>query len=165
MPRMVRSMFPPIRGDGFYQGTKRLWPTIVARAGLTDVTPHTLSHTLGSAAASGGEALLMVGALLGHANARSTQIDAHIDHDPARLAADRATAGISRIGPLPGCAVRAIKVGIQHLSIGKRSLMALSRDGALAPTVPRRDLSGKKAPLSGAAFEGPAILNQHRLIV
>src|SRR5690606_27478627 len=89
-------VFPAERGKGFYQGTKRLWPTIVAKAGLTDVTPHTLRHTLGSAAASGGEALLMVGALLGHTNARSTQIYAHIDHNPARLAADRATAGIAR---------------------------------------------------------------------
>lgn len=88
-------VFPAERGKGFYRGTKRVWPAIVEKAALPGVTPHTLRHTLGGAAASGGEALLMVGAILGHANARSTQIYAHIDHDPARLAADRATAGIA----------------------------------------------------------------------
>jgi integrase len=88
-------VFPAERGEGFYHGTKRVWPSVVKKATLPGVTPHTLRHTLGGAAASGGEALLMVGAILGHANARSTQIYAHIDATPARLAADRATAGIA----------------------------------------------------------------------
>src|SRR3546814_16681643 len=61
------------------------------KAELEGVTPHTLRHTLGSAAASAGEALLMVGSILGHSNARSTQIYAHVAHDPARSAADRVT--------------------------------------------------------------------------
>lgn len=89
-------VFPAERGHSFYQGTKRLWPSVVERAGLVGVSPQTLRHTLGSAAASGGKALLMIGAILGHANARSTQIYAHIDHNPVRLAADRATAGIAK---------------------------------------------------------------------
>jgi integrase len=84
-------VFPAVRGDGFYQGAKRIWPEVVKKANLCGVTPHTLRHTLGSAAASAGEALLMVGSILGHANARSTQIYAHVAHDPARSAADRAT--------------------------------------------------------------------------
>lgn len=87
-------VFPAERGEGFYQGTKMVWPEARKKAGLPDVTPHTLRHTVGSAAASAGEALLMVGSILGHANARSTQVYAHIAHDPARLAADRA------LGPL-----------------------------------------------------------------
>ncbi|MDB5496887.1 MAG: integrase [Phenylobacterium sp.] len=88
-------VFPAERGDGHYTGTKRVWPEAVKRAGLPGVSPHTLRHTLGAAAASGGEGLLLVGAILGHANARSSQIYAHVDRDPARLAADRATAGIA----------------------------------------------------------------------
>jgi integrase len=87
-------VFPAERGEGFYHGTKGVWPEVVKRAGLPGVTPHSLRHSVGSAAASSGEALLMVGSILGHANARSTAIYAHIAHDPARLAADRA------IGPL-----------------------------------------------------------------
>lgn len=88
-------VFPAERGDGFYQGTKTVWQAAIKKADLPGVTPHVLRHTLGSTAASAGEALLMVGSLLGHANARSTAIYAHISHDPARLAADRVTAPIA----------------------------------------------------------------------
>lgn len=88
-------VFPAERGDGFYQGTKTVWQAAIKKADLPGVTPHVLRHTLGSAAASSGEALLMVGSLLGHANARSTAIYAHISHDPARLAADRVTGPIA----------------------------------------------------------------------
>jgi integrase len=88
-------VFPAERGTGFYQGTKRVWAEAIKRADLPGVTPHVLRHTLGSAAASSGEALLMVGSLLGHKNARSTQIYAHITHDPARLAADRVSAPLA----------------------------------------------------------------------
>lgn len=88
-------VFPAERGDGFYSGTKRIWPVVTKKAELEGVTPHVLRHTLGSAAASAGEALALVGSILGHANARSTQLYSHIAHDPARLAADRATAPLA----------------------------------------------------------------------
>lgn len=88
-------VFPAERGHGFYTGTKKVWPLITIAAGLVDVTPHTLRHTLGSVAASSGEALLIVGSILGHKNARSTELYAHVDRDPARLAADRATAPLA----------------------------------------------------------------------
>ena len=87
-------VFPSEDGASFYQGTKRFWPIVTARAGLAGVTPHTLRHTIGSAAVSSGETLAMTGALLGHANARSTSIYAHMQNDPARRAADRV------IGPI-----------------------------------------------------------------
>ncbi len=88
-------VFPAERGTGFYQGFQQVWPAAVKRADLPGVTPHALRHTFGSWAASSGEALLMVGSLLGHANARSTQLYAHIAYDPARLAADRVTVPIA----------------------------------------------------------------------
>jgi site-specific recombinase XerC len=44
---------------------------------------------MGAIATSSGEALAMTGAILGHANMRSTMIYAHIDHDPMKEAADR----------------------------------------------------------------------------
>jgi len=89
-------VFPAERGDGFYQGTKKVWAEAIRKADLHGVTPHVLRHTLGSAAASSGEALLMVGSLLGHTNARSTSIYAHVSRDPARLAADRVTAPLAQ---------------------------------------------------------------------
>lgn len=91
IPRRDESdyVFPADIGEGYFQGTKKLWPKIVAKSGLKNVTPHTLRHTMGAIATSSGEALAMTGAILGHANMRSTMIYAHIDHDPMKEAADR----------------------------------------------------------------------------
>lgn len=105
----AKYVFPAERGKGFYQGTKKVWPEAIRRADLPGVSPHVLRHTLGSTAASTGEALLMVGSLLGHANTRSTAIYAHVAYDPARLAADRVTAPLAaalgrsvEVPPSPG---------------------------------------------------------------
>jgi integrase len=91
IPRVEESeyVFPAERGVGFYQGTKRVWPVVVKRAGLQGATPHTLRHTLGSTSVSAGETLAMTGAILGHANMRSTQIYAHLQADPAARATER----------------------------------------------------------------------------
>ena len=88
-------VFPAEVGDGHYQGMKRLWGGVVKKAGLPGVTPHTLRHTIGSTAVSSGEALALTGAILGHANLRSTAIYAHIQHDPSRRAADRVSRKIA----------------------------------------------------------------------
>ncbi len=88
-------VFPAEFGDGHYQGTKKIWAKAVDIAVIPDVTPHVLRHTLGSMAASSGESLLMVGALLGHSNARSTAIYAHVAHDPSRLAANRVVGDVA----------------------------------------------------------------------
>lgn len=89
-------VFPAEDGrETFYQGTKRHWVKVVKLANLPGVTPHTLRHTIGSAAVSTGETLAMTGALLGHANQHSTSIYAHMQQDPARRAADRVVAPIA----------------------------------------------------------------------
>ncbi|RWE53345.1 site-specific integrase [Mesorhizobium sp.] len=88
-------VFPATTGKGHYQGTKRIWPKVIELAKLPGVTPHTLRHTLGSAAVSSGETLAMTGSILGHSNHRSTSIYAHIQRDPAIKAADRAVGPIA----------------------------------------------------------------------
>jgi site-specific recombinase XerD len=88
-------VFPAESGEGHYQGTKRLWPRVVAKAELPGVTPHTLRHTMGSTAVSTGEALALTGAILGHANARSTALYAHVQNDPSRRAANRVSGKIA----------------------------------------------------------------------
>jgi hypothetical protein len=50
---------------------------------------------MGSTAVSTGEALAMTGAILGHANLRSTAIYAHVQRDPAKRAADRVSRRIA----------------------------------------------------------------------
>lgn len=88
-------VFPAGHGDGHYQGTKRIWPKVIEKAKLPGVTPHTLRHTMGSTAVSTGEALALTGAILGHANARSTSIYAHVQNDPSIRAADRVSQKIA----------------------------------------------------------------------
>lgn len=87
--------FPAERGDGFYVGTKRIWPEAIRLANLPGVTPHTLRHTLGSTAVSSGESLKMTGAILGHATAAATEVYAHLQHDPSKRVADRVTGAIA----------------------------------------------------------------------
>lgn len=82
-------VFPADHGDGYFKGYKTPWKKVIDKAGLKDVTPHTLRHTMGSTAISSGEAMAFTGAILGHANPRSTAIYAHVQHSPARGAADR----------------------------------------------------------------------------
>jgi integrase len=88
-------VFPSERGNSFFQGTKKIWPKLVELADLPGVTPHTLRHTVGSAAVSSGETLAMTGALLGHTDHRSTSIYAHMQAHPAKAAADRVMAPIA----------------------------------------------------------------------
>ena len=97
IPRDTESefVFAAERGDGHYQGAKQVWPKVTQKARLPGVTPHTLRHTIGSTAVSFGEALALTGAILGHANPRSTAIYAHVQYDPSRRAADRVTRRIA----------------------------------------------------------------------
>ncbi|WP_061508552.1 site-specific integrase [Acetobacter malorum] len=83
-------LFPAERGEeGHYQGTRNIWSEVIKLADLPGVTPHTLRHTLGSTATSSGEALALTGALLGHANLKSTAIYAHVQRDTSLEAAKR----------------------------------------------------------------------------
>lgn len=82
-------VFPAGEGDSYFRGYKTPWKKVIEKAHLPGVTPHTLRHTMGSTAISSGEAMAFTGAILGHANPRSTAIYAHVQHSPARRAADR----------------------------------------------------------------------------
>jgi integrase len=87
--RKTGYLFPAEKGDRYYQSTRKIWVKVIKLAELPGVTPHTLRHTLGSTATSSGEALALTGAILGHANLRSTAIYAHVQHAPSREAAKR----------------------------------------------------------------------------
>ena len=91
----VDFVFPADQGDGYFRGYKTPWKKVIERANLPGVTPHTLRHTMGSTAISSGEAMAFTGAILGHANPRSTAIYAHVQQSPARRAAERVSDRIS----------------------------------------------------------------------
>ena len=73
---------------------------------LEDVHVHDLRHTVGAAAASAGTSLVIVGRMLGHRKARSTERYAHVAPDIAADVADQvaeriehAVAGLARVAP------------------------------------------------------------------
>lgn len=144
-------VFPAERGEGHYQGTKSVWAKAIAKANLPGVTPHTLRHTMGSTATSTGEALALTGAILGHANPRSTAIYAHVQMDPARQAAERVSAKIagalaerSKDGQTPQQASEEIEMLVRSLveRLGQQGV-GVSQINALVGQLEGTPLSGK----------------------
>ena len=70
------------------------WERVCEEAKLADVRIHDMRHTVGSHAASSGLSLLLVGALLGHKQAASTERYAHLADSPVREAAERVSGAI-----------------------------------------------------------------------
>lgn len=66
----------------------RPWRTISARAGLHGVRIHDLRHTHASVGAGAGLSLPIIGKLLGHTQASTTERYAHLDSDPLRKASN-----------------------------------------------------------------------------
>ena len=62
------------------------WRRIRKAAGLEDVRLHDLRRSVGSWLASAGHSLLLIGKLLNHSNASTTQIYAHLSQDPLKQA-------------------------------------------------------------------------------
>ncbi|BBD37548.1 integrase [Aminobacter sp. Y103A] len=67
---------------------KRPWAAITKRAGLDGLRIHDLRHSFASVGAWSGLGLPVIGKLLGHTDAKTTQRYAHIDVDSSRRAAD-----------------------------------------------------------------------------
>jgi integrase len=67
---------------------KRPWQAVAKRAGLNGVRLHDLRHTYASFGAGGGLGLPIIGKLLGHTQASTTQRYAHLDADPLRRASE-----------------------------------------------------------------------------
>jgi integrase len=66
----------------------RPWRSIAKRAGLAGLRIHDLRHTHASFGAGAGLGLPIIGKLLGHARASTTQRYAHLDADPLRRASE-----------------------------------------------------------------------------
>jgi integrase len=82
-------VFPNARGDGPYDGVGRAWDRLRAQAGLEGVRLHDLRHTFASVGAGQGVGLALIGGLLGHTQASTTQRYAHLADDPLRRAAEK----------------------------------------------------------------------------
>jgi integrase len=88
-------VLPAARGVGPYTGLQRDWERIRNRAGLPGVRLHDLRHSFASFAVADGHTLFMVGKVLGHKQARTTEVYAHLADDPLRAVADRTAARIA----------------------------------------------------------------------
>ncbi|AMO71058.1 tyrosine-type recombinase/integrase [Sphingorhabdus sp. M41] len=89
-------VFPADWGDGHFIGVVRVLDRVCARAGLEEVTPHTLRHSFASLAASLGFSELTISGLLGHAPRGVTQRYVHLD-TALVIAADQVSAEIARL--------------------------------------------------------------------
>lgn len=110
--------FPADWGDGHFIGLVRVFDRVCARAGLADVTLHTLRHTFASVAADLGFSELTIAALLGHAARGVTQRYIHID-EALKLAADKVADEIAAILDRPADdwqSSRSSQQGVAHAS-------------------------------------------------
>ena len=90
LPRIAGNphVFPGGKDDGHLVDIKRPWMLVREGAGLGDVRLHDLRHSFASLGAGSGMGLPIIGALLGHKEARTTQRYAHLADDPLRAASE-----------------------------------------------------------------------------
>jgi integrase len=94
LPRRGDYVLPAAAGAGHYSGLQKDWERVRARAGLAGVRVHDLRHSFASFAVADGNSLYLIGKVLGHKQARTTEIYAHLADDPIRAVADRTSARI-----------------------------------------------------------------------
>jgi integrase len=79
-------VFPASRGDGHAKGLRRAFMKAAIAAKLEGLRIHDLRHSFASFAVANGASLILVGKLLGHASARTTERYAHLSSDPLHSA-------------------------------------------------------------------------------
>ena len=93
-----------------YKNLGRAWIVVRGRAGLDDVRLHDVRHSYASLAAAKGHSLPMIGKLLGHKVAATTQRYAHLARDVVSGVADEIgtamTAAIEKKSPPPANVVK-----------------------------------------------------------
>lgn len=108
-------VLPSLKGDGHFVGLPHLWAKVKDRAdvilrrrvseagegthdlrSMVNVRLHDLRHSFASFAIADGASLFMVGKVLGHKQARTTEIYAHLSDDPLKLVANRTAARLSQ---------------------------------------------------------------------
>ena len=90
-------VLPSNSRNKYFTGIQKPWQRIRLMANLPDLRLHDLRHSYASAAVAGGESLYLVGSILGHRQASTTQRYAHLSLGPVREVADRTAARIASI--------------------------------------------------------------------
>lgn len=92
-----RFVFPGKRKDTWFTGIQKPWQSLRRDAGLEDVRIHDLRHSFASLAVARGESLYLVGHVLGHRRAITTQRYAHVAVMPMLDVANRTADHLVRL--------------------------------------------------------------------
>ena len=95
LTRAGEFVFPAEAGKKHFQGTEKVWKKVRQAAGLGDVRIHDLRHSFASVGLLTGDALPVIGKLLGHADTKTTARYAHLADDPLKAAAGRISGSIA----------------------------------------------------------------------
>jgi integrase len=95
LPRRSGYVLPAGKGDGHYTGLQKDWQRLRARADLAGLRLQDLRHSFASFAVAGNHSLFMIGKVLGHKQARTTEIYAHLANAPLCAVADHTAARIA----------------------------------------------------------------------
>lgn len=81
-------VFPAASGTNHFQGVEKVWRNVRAAAGFPNLRLHDLRHSFASVGLARGDALPVIGAILGHSDVKTTSRYAHLADDPVKMAAD-----------------------------------------------------------------------------
>jgi len=85
LPQSSEWVFPATHGDGHFVGLPKALARLCERAGLKDVSIHTLRHSFATTAVTMGFSELVIGGMIGH---KSSSITARYAHVPDRTLVD-----------------------------------------------------------------------------
>jgi integrase len=96
LPRIEGSpfVFPATSGVNPFQGVDKVWRKVRTLAGFWNLRLHDLRHSYASAGLARGDALPIIGAILGHKDVKTTSRYAHLAPDPVKKAADDISRGV-----------------------------------------------------------------------
>jgi integrase len=97
LPRQAGNdyVLPGAKPGSHYVGLQKFWQGLRERCGLQGVRLHDKRHSFASFGVASGDTLFMVGKLLGHTRAATTERYAHLGDDPLQQAADRISGRIA----------------------------------------------------------------------
>jgi integrase len=98
MPRLADNPFvlPGKKPGGRLVGIQKAWQRLIRMADVPGLRLHDLRHSFASVGAGAGLSLPVIGALLGHSQAATTQRYAHLASDPLKAASDLIAAQLAK---------------------------------------------------------------------
>ena len=102
LPKISEWVLPAASASGHMVNIGEAWGDVRKQSGLTGWRLHDLRHAFASMMVNSGASLPIVGKILGHTQASTTQRYAHLEENPARKAAEAAAAKIADAINKPG---------------------------------------------------------------